>query len=35
MNKLCMDSLFGSPQNSFVEILAPDVIVLGGGDFRR
>ena len=34
-NELCVDSLSGSPQNSFVEILAPDVIVLGDGDFRR
>ena len=30
-----MDWMFLSPQNSYVEILTPKVMVVGGGDFRR
>lgn len=32
---IVMDSIFPSPQNSDIEILTPDVIVLGGGAFGR
>ena len=33
--KSATDRIFVSPQNSYVEIVTPNVIVLGGGDFWK